>query len=150
MSKTKKTFKELDQFDKVATGYLVRNGFYSHEQRGYTDKPATKLVSAIKNVFKQVFKNRDEILNEELELARINNALEDPTTKELLLNEDRSYKYSKEGMVKLRADLNVIYNREVDMHQRIVKDADLSELTEEEIEAFDGLVIDSAPLPEFE
>lgn len=139
MTKIKKTFKQLDQFDRVATAYLKRSGFYSEKE--WTDKPVTKLVTAIKNVYKQIGKLRTEQLNEEITTAQINNALEDAVTKALLTDEGGGYKYSKEGMLKLRKDIEAIYSTEVDVHQRIV-DISESDLDEDEIEAFEGILFE--------
>lgn len=138
--KKQTTLNQLAEFDQVASAYLSKNGFI--EDLKYTTKVETKLTSAIKSIFKQYQKALKDIQSD-IELININNCLDDPNTKEILKDEKGNFKYSKEGLINRKKEIKAIFDKKIDIHDRII-DSFPSNLTEEEIEMFQGIVI---PLP---
>lgn len=80
--------------------------------------------------------------NEEVSDIRLENALTDSTTQALLLNEERDYTYSKEGMKKLVSDrkkLNEKWDKkEFEIEPYMI--SDLPTLTEYQQELFEGIL----------
>jgi len=129
----KKTFKELKEADQLIAELYAKNPNLKNTKFGYawkrfTDKNYTPLIAE---------------LNDKIVDSRVEHALTDSTTKELLYTGDSNYKYDKEGMKSLidanRKTLKEYDLKEVEITPFIVKD--LPELTEEETEVLKGLII---------
>lgn len=101
--------------------YLKKEGFL--DENGYTEKPKTKMLEACKNVLKQTDKIFEKY-NEDLELIRIEFALEDEKTKAVLYDVNGNYKYTKENLKKLNVKIKELQKTEVEVHQRLVEDID--------------------------
>jgi len=86
-------------------------------------------------------------LQEEVNDARIDNAMEDATTKEILRDQTnpRGYKYTKEGLkavIKKENEINDRYDLvEIEVEPYIVDEKNLPKLTEEQRDALIGMVI---------
>ena len=132
----KKTFKELRDVDSLVAGMYFRNDKLKETKFGYAFKRFAE-----KN-FRPLFQERGD----EVELVRVENALEDPETKEILLDKEnpRGYKYSKEGLKKcLKAESKIIDDydkKEVEIKPHISSFIP-EDLTEEEKEMLKGLLI---------
>lgn len=92
----KKTFEELLKIDRLVGDLYKRNPALRNTKFGYAYKRFAE-------------KNLDKIVTEyrkEINLAQLNNALEDEKTKEVLIDpqNSRGYKYSKEGLMKVISD----------------------------------------------
>lgn len=133
MTKIKKTYKDLLALQMECTTYLIRNDFFKDGK--WTDKPHTKMVTAMKNVLKQAEKHLTEY-NEELDNLRVKFCLEDEKTKAVLKDEDGAYKFSKDGIVQLKTAIKEFEKTEIEMHQRLVEGAE-SEI--EDYESFTGI-----------
>lgn len=131
-----KTFKELQEIDNVVGELYKTNPDLKQSKFGY----AYKRYSA---------KNYEPIVKEfrdELELIRLENAMEDEKTKEVLIDRmnSRGYKYSKEGLknaMKQEADLMEKFNlKEIEIIPYITTSIP-EELNDEVKEMLTGIVI---------
>jgi len=128
----KKTLKELFKADNIVAILYKIDPTLRESKFGYAWKRFYE-----KNIAPSI-----KEIEEKAEDARIDNALEDPKTKELL-KDGNGYKYSKDGMKnlteKIRA-LNTTYNeKEIEIESFI--SSYVPEMTEEQKEVLTGLVI---------
>ena len=140
--KAERTYKELQEFDNAATAYLVANGYYDKDNRRFTDKEPTKLVSNMRNVIKQCSKHFEEF-EECMEELRIDHCSVDEKSKVILRELDKTYKYTKEKLKELNTAAKNLRNEKVVIHERMtVLEKDQKwDLSEEEIRCFGGLII---------
>jgi len=133
----KKLFLEIKEADQVVAQLYaktpkLRDTKFGYAWKRFMDKNYPLLATEI---------------NDRMTDNRIEFALTDPTTKELLYTDSKNnnFKYSKEGMKSLldanRKLVKEYDAKEVEIIPFIVKKADLPELTEEEKEILTGLVI---------
>jgi len=132
-----KTFKQIREAD-ILVGQLYQTKPELMETKfGYAWKRFTE-----KNYI-PTLKKLQELIND----ARIDNALEDPITKEILRSETdpRGFKYTKEGLKAVIKKENEINNQyelvEIDVELYLVAEKNLPKLTEEQREALVGMVI---------
>lgn len=130
------TYRELQKFDNLATAYLRRNEYF--DDKGWTKKEPTKLVTNIKNVVKQCAKHF-ETYKELVDEIHIDNCLVDEKTKAILREENGTYKFSKEGLKEVSKKIKDLAGTSVDLHVRITEGN--LDLSDEEKEAFNGIVI---------
>lgn len=136
----KMTFKQMKQFNHTWNEMVRFQPSLTETKLGYT--------------FKKFFnKNIEEVFtkyNEQLGMIRIENALEDKTTKAVLTKDDikqggRGFEYSKEGLKAVIKAENELANewddKEYEVEPFICKDAPKKTLTEEQVEIFTGLII---------
>lgn len=132
MKKTLGQIKEADQL--VAYLYsknpTLQNGKLGHAWKRFVEKNYKPLA--------------DE-MNEKLIDNRVNNALTDKTTGEILYTADKNFKFDREGtkaILEFNRKLTAEYDaKEVNIIPFIVKGKDLPELTSEEKEILTGLVL---------
>lgn len=150
------TYNQLQRFDIVATNYLIREGYFNPhvpaigdkpaKRAYYTDKPITKLVANIKNVIKQGDKLY-ETFNEKQNNILIDNATVDEKTNAILYDDShdakgnliRNYRFTKDQQKEVNKQRKNLLNETVEIHSRITNGE--FDLTEEEKEAFSGIVI---------
>ena len=137
----KTTYEKLSLFNEFASKYISEN-------------KDDKLTYAIKKVGKRVekiFQKEGELIGEKVEDARIDNCSVDE--KGNILRDDKGQLiYTKEAMKKLNTDLRKIYRdaetereaREYEIEPYIA--TVIPELTEEQREAFSGIVIPALEL----
>lgn len=131
-----KTFKQLREIDNIVGTLYQENKELQHTKFGYAYKRICEkfYIPAIKD------------FNEEISSARLNNALEDQKTKEVLVDKDyfRGYKYSKEGLKKLIIEENKIVDeweeKLIDLEPMISSYVP-EKLTEDQVEALTGVII---------
>ena len=132
----KKTFKELQEIDLIVGGIYHRKPELRNTKFGYAYKRFVK-------------KNYQPLVDEyqlELQDVRIENAMVDEKTKEILIDRlnPRGYKYSKEGLKQVIKDENQISNK-FDLKETEIEPFLSSyipeDLTEEETEILTGIVI---------
>ena len=132
-----KTFKQIREAD-ILVGQL------------YKTKPElmeTKFEYAWKRFIEKNYIPTLKKLQEEVNDARIDNAMEDATTKEILRDQTnpRGYKYTKEGLkavIKKENEINDRYDLvEIEVEPYIVDEKNLPKLTEEQRDALIGMVI---------
>jgi hypothetical protein len=132
----KKTISEIREADELV-GKLYRDN--PDAKKGKFGYAWTKFIK--KNLNPIV-----EDLNDRLADNRVEFALTDKTTKELLYGEDKNYKYDKEGMKQLleanRALIKEYDRMEVEIIPFFVKEEDLPAMLDEEKEMLKGLVIE--------
>jgi len=156
------TYKKLQQFDTLATNYLINNGYFTPavpakdgipaKAGGFTDKTPTKLVANIKNIIKQSDKLYEGFAERKAEIL-IDNCAVDDKTKVILYDESkdgsgnliRNYKYTKDQQKAVNKALKELSEQEVEIHVRITE-GELT-LTDEEKEAFNGIVIPEFTIP---
>lgn len=132
-----KTFKQLQEADNVVGEMYAKNPDVKNTKFGYAWKKFAE-----KN-YSPIIKE----LNEKLADNRLENALEDPNTKEILYaNAERTeYRFSKEGLKKLitsnRAILEEYSNREFEITP-FFSTYIPEDLTDEQREVLTGLVIE--------
>lgn len=132
-----KTFKELQEVDEMVGQLYQKNPKVKESKFGYAYKRFSD-----KNYFPILREFQDEI-----GLCRIENALEDKATKEVLIDRmnPRGYKYTKEGLKKCLEDEKKIIaaweQKEIEIKSYFTKDIP-EELTEENIELLKGLVFE--------
>jgi len=101
----------------------------------------TKLGYAVKRVYNSSLKKIFQEFNDELEDARIDNALTDEKTKEIMYDATGKYKYSKDGLKAMIARSKEIIAawdvKEFDIAPYFVQE--LPELTQAQAEAFKGI-----------
>lgn len=131
----KKTFKELNEIDDImgqiyAKNPELKNTKFAYAYKRFTDKNFVPLLTEFQKMQNYI---------------RIDNALEDPQTKQILedLSNPRKYKYSKEGLKKcieqeidLLSEFNV---KEVEIETFI--SSYIPTLTEYEKEILQGTII---------
>lgn len=150
------SYKRLQQFDTLATNYLINNGYFTPAvpakgdvpalPGGFTKKPATKLVENIKKIIKQTDKLYDGFAEEKADIL-LDNCLVDEKTKAILYDESkddkgsivRNYKFTVAQQKEVNKKIRELSLKEVEIHVRITE-GDL-DLTDEEREAFSGIVI---------
>lgn len=132
----KKTYKELREIDNIVGKAYQKNEVLEKSKFGYAYKRFSE-----KNFIPTVKKH-----NEQLADVRIDNALEDEKTKEILLDErpnSRGFKYNKEGLKKVMVaekKLDEEFNvKEIEIEPFICKDVP-NDFSEEEIKMMKGLV----------
>lgn len=134
----KKTFLELNEIDQSVSLLYKNNDKLRDTKFGY----------AYKKFYEKNFHKLNKKLQEELQDVRIENALEDDKTKEILKDEEsfRGYKYSKEGLklvVKSEREILSKYEAmEVEIEPYFCKKESLPELTEYQVELFKGCIIE--------
>lgn len=103
----------------------------------------TKFAYAVDKFTKSSLKKPLEEYNEEIAMARVQNALEDEKTKQLILNEKGDYTFSRDGDIALRNATKEISERwatkEIEVTPFIVETPDLTEIQKE---LFKGIFID--------
>ena len=134
----KKTFKELQEVDALMGMIFTKNLILRDSKFGYTYKRFYEIN------FQNIF---NEYLSE-IEDVRIDNCLEDPTTKAVKLSNNpggRSYLYSKTGLKEVIKAENKIEKKfqlkEIKITPYFIKDIPKT-LTETEIELLKGLIIE--------
>lgn len=159
--KVQKTYNQLRIFDAVGVKYLVRTGHFklAEEVDGkpvnahYTEAAPTPMSAAIKNVFKNQMVKVFAELNNEIESIEELNAATDPVKKTMLVlvpgnpqkGEKHQYEYTAAGRKKMRDEITALFEKSIDLHQRVVPDWESYNLTDEEKEAFSGIVIPEQP-----
>ncbi len=134
----KKTFKQMRDFNSKVTRLLTGDPTILKTKFGY----------ALKKVGTEINKYFDEY-SLELDTIRVNNALEDPTTKALLIapeGSQRQYLYSKEGTLKLMKEETALLKewdvKEFEFKPFYVPLSYAPELDQDEIDALGGFVIE--------
>jgi len=137
MVKYMKTIKQIKEADQVVGKLYQATPGLSETKFGYAWKRFTD------NNYLPTLKKLQEEVND----ARIDNAMEDATTKEILRDQTnpRGYKYTKEGLkavIKKENEINDRYDLvEIEVEPYLVAEENLPELTEEQREALVGMVI---------
>lgn len=139
MGKIARTYRQLQEFEAVAANYLANNGYIA--ENAFTKKENTKFTASLRNVMKQIGKHY-ESMNEEIDTIRIQHAATDEKTKVLLRDDKGGYMFTPEKLIELKAALKSFRETAVEIYERLVDaDAVPSDLTEEEIEVFESIVI---------
>jgi len=132
-----KTYKELQEIDEVVAAIYQRNPEARKGKFGY----------AYNRFYSKNIKPIIEEISEKLTDIRVENAMVDEKTKELVYdntNGQKLYKYTKEGMIKLLAEqrkINKEYDKKkVEIIPFITKDIP-EDIMEEEKEALKGCLI---------
>jgi hypothetical protein len=137
MALTRK-FKEIEDADSIIALLLEKN---EKMEKG-------KLTYAWKRFVEKNYRSLATELGDKLQDNRVEHAMTDPKTKELLYTNDKntSYKYTKEGMKALleaQRKLKKEYEEmDIEIVPFFVKKEDLPELNEEEREILTGLIIE--------
>ena len=128
--KNKKTYGQLIEANIHMGGYLQKH------------KEENKICVSIKNFSKQLQKVFEEY-NDDRDTLQLNNCAVDEKTKVILKDEKGNRQFTVEGEIKLKKDLKDLLLKEVEIHSRIPEGIDelIAGLTEEEKEAFAGIVI---------
>lgn len=130
----KKTFLQIKESDQLVAQLYANDENLQKGKFGY----------AWKRFIEKNYKPLVVEINEKMDDARIDNALTDPNTGEILYNGE-NYKFGKEGvkaLIEYGRKLDKQYNeRLVEIIPFLVKKADLPALTDEEQEILKGLVI---------
>jgi hypothetical protein len=130
-----KTFKELQEVDALVGELYVKDKTLQASRFGYaykrfSDKNYSPLIKE---------------LQDEMFMIRINNALENPQTKEVLVDatSKRGFKFSKAGLTQCIKDENVLMEKfnEKEIEIKPYVSTLVPELAEEETELLKGLVI---------
>lgn len=150
MGAIKVSYKRLKEFDDVSTAYMVKNGYYVEgvpakgdvpEKKPYfTDKAPTKLIVNIKNIGKQI-KKAFETYSEKLTDLNLDYCAVDESKKPpvIMYNELGGLCFTIEKQKELNKKRKELYESEVDIYPRITEGE--FELTDEEKDAFSGIVI---------
>jgi hypothetical protein len=131
----KRTFKQLKDIDNLVGSLYTKDDKLQDTKFGYAYKRFTD-----KNVT-EIYKKFQRTLLD----VRIDNALEDEKTKEVLIDNMnvRGFKYSKVGLKKVVEDEDRVTKefeaQEIDVEPYI--SSYIPELTEEEVDLLDGLLI---------
>ncbi len=135
----KKTFKELKDIDNVV------GDLYAEDK----ELQKTKFGYAYKRFIEKYYIPAIQKFNEKIQFIRIDNALEDPKTKELLTDTDpknyRGYKYSKEGLKKCiteETEASLEYQKEEIQIEPFLSSFIPSNITEEQKAILSGVVIE--------
>jgi len=132
-----KTIKEIKEADQVVGKLYQTTPGLMDSKFGYAWKRFTE------NNYLPTLKKLQEEVND----ARIDNALEDPITREVLRDQTnpRGYKYTKEGLKAVIKKENEISDRydliEIEVEPYLVVEENLPKLNEEQREALVGMVI---------
>lgn len=134
-----KTFKELQEADQVVGGLYQKNAELKNSKFGYAWKRFTD-----KNYVPVVRE-----FNEDLAALRVNHALEDKSTGEILIDRmnPRGFKYSKEGLLVLMKEERELENKynskELDVTPYVTTSIpeEVEALPEEQKELLTGLVL---------
>ena len=129
--KIKKKYSELIIANIVMGEYLKK----------HVDKE-NKICASIKNFTKQltqIFEN----YNDEKDTLQLNNCAVDEKTKVILKDEKGNRQFTVEGEIKLKGEIKELNKKEVEFHSRIAEGIEdlIAELTDEEKETFEGIVI---------
>ncbi len=133
----KKTFKELQELDVLVGALYKRNTELQKGKFGYAYK------RFVDTNYVKILKEYQHKIND----ARIDFALEDPITKEILKDKEdsRGFKYSKDGLKKVILKENEITDefnpKEVEIDPYFISEASLPELSDEEREQLIGVLI---------
>lgn len=133
----KKTFKELMEIDEFIGTLYTEKPELKNSKFGYSYKRFAE-----KNFYPLLKKFREELLD-----IRIDNALEDEKTKEIIADDlnPRGYKYNKEGLKKLVIAERILeeewFNKEIKVEPYICKKENLPELNIIEKEMLLGVLI---------
>lgn len=132
----KRTFKDLSELDQLVGMAYQRDDKLKNTKFGYAYKKFTE-----KNYIPLVKEFQEEIQN-----VRIDHALEDPTTKEILSDKNnfRGYRYSKAGLKQVMVEERKIVDKWNEKEVEIIPYICASipeELEPEEIEKLKGLVL---------
>lgn len=132
-----KTFKELQEVDSMIGELYKKNPKLKDSKFGYAYKRfSDKVYSPVVRDFQ-----------DELGFCRVDNALEDPNTKEVLIDRMnvRGYKYSKAGLKKcMEQEKKIIEEwdeKEVEIKPFFTKDVP-TELTDEDKELLKGVILE--------
>jgi len=131
----KKTYKQLREANEIINILFVKNKDIEKTKFGYA------CIKFIKKNFSPIFTEMQEKLTD----FRVENALTDEKTKEILYTSDgKNYKFDREGLKKViefNRKLEKEYEaKEFDVESYIAK-KDIPELTEDETEILKGLII---------
>lgn len=132
----KKTFKELQEVDVLVGSLYQKDKTLEKSKFGYAYK------RFIEKNYVPIIKERQERLID----VRIDNALEDKNTKEILTDKEsnRGYKYSKEGLKKCIKDerkvMEEFEEKEIEIEPFI--SSFVPQLDEEQKEILNGLIIE--------
>ena len=138
--KMKKTYAELREIDEIVGGLYIKNPKTKDGKFGY----------GYGRFYSKNAKSISEELNEKIMDSRIENAMVDEKTKELLYDlqgggQNKLYKYTKEGMKKFLEETRKITKeydeKEIEIIPFFVKEEDLPEMSEEEKELLKGCLI---------
>ena len=145
------SYKQLQKFDNFATSYLIKNGYYSVGSpggdgkepipAGFTNKENTKLSANIRNIIKQWQKCFAEY-KETLDDLELDHCAVDDKTKVVLTDSKGQRMFTPEKAKLLKKAIREFSETNVVINVRITEGD--WELTDEERDAFNGLVI-----PEF-
>lgn len=136
----KKTFKELQEIDAVVGRMYKKDPNLINTKFGYNYKRWSEVN----------YVPHGKEFNTLLEAIRIENALENPTTKEIMIDiaNERGYKYSKEGMIKcMNEEIKLAKEwekKEFEIAPRLSSYTPPN-MTEEEIETLLGILISKRP-----
>lgn len=133
-----KTFEELGKLDAIVGRMYQKNPELRNSKMGY----------AYKRFVAKNFQPTYDAFISELSDVRIDNALTNEATKEILTDPNpnsRGFKYSKEGLkavIKAEDVITKKFNaKQIEIEPYIVKPENLPELTDEQKEALTGLLI---------
>lgn len=133
----KKSFKELQEIDSLVANLYKQQPGLENTKFGYAYKRFSE-----KFYFPKVKEMSNEVMN-----ARIDNSLEDPTTKEVLSDPNprgRGFKFSREGLKKVIELENQITekweNKEIEVEPHISSYVP-EVLTEEQAEMLKGILL---------
>lgn len=131
-----KTFLEIKEADQLVASLYEKDPNIQKGKFGY----------AWKKIIDKNYNPTITELNDKMTDNRVEYALTDEKTKELLKGSDGNYKYSKEGMKALlaaqRALIKEYDSKEIEVVPFYIKSEDLPELTDEEKETLKGLIIE--------
>ena len=133
----KKTYKELNELDSVVAEMYIKNPDLKNGKFGYAYKRFYE--KNLKTPFMDYFQALSDI--------RIDNALVDEKTKALLTTDKgRGFEYSKEGLkevIKAEKKLEIEwFKKDIEVEPYIIKEENLPELNEEQIELMTGILIE--------
>ena len=132
-----KTFKQIKEADQVVGQLYQATPGLMDSKFGYAWKRFTE------NNYLPTLKKLQEEVND----ARIDNAMEDPITREVLRDQTnpRGFKYTKDGLkavIKKENEINNQYDLvEIEVESHIVIEKNLPKLNDEQRDALVGMVI---------
>ncbi len=135
--KTIRTFKELREIDALVGQLYSKNPNIRNTKFGY----------AYKKFSQKNYNNLFQEFRDKIDYIRVDNALEDSNTKEVLYSQadERGFKYSKEGLKKCIAEENKAveeYNAKEIEIDPYISSVVPEELTEDDKELLKGLLIE--------
>lgn len=130
--KTSKSYLDLIFFVTIGKKYLEKH-----------QDAENKISASVKNVIDKQIKKHFETYNDELDTLQVSNCAVHETTKVILKDEKGNRQFTIEGELKLKKESKDLINQVVEIHTRIADGIDslVAELTEEEKEAFSGIVV---------